>query len=57
MYTFDLNADLYAVWLRLAGNFKAGMAEEAMHHSRNVDYSCSTQDARSIFEEDDRESE
>ncbi len=29
----------------------AGMAEEAMHHSRNVDYSCSTQDARSMIEE------
>ena len=30
----------------------AGMAEEAMHLTRNEDYSCSTQDTGSIFEEE-----
>jgi hypothetical protein len=47
-----LDAD-FKVVARMVGKMKkhAGMAEEAMHHIRNVDYSCSTQDARSTFEE------
>ena len=49
-----LDADFRTVCARLTARRKrkdAGMAEEAMHHSRNVDYSCSTQDARSTLEE------
>ena len=48
-----LDASMEAVYGRLAGRhrFNAGMAEVDMHLLRNEDYSGSTPDSRSTFEE------
>ena len=51
MYKFELNADLNAVYERLAGKDNAGMAEVDMHLLRNEDYSGSTPDSRSTLNE------
>jgi hypothetical protein len=51
MIEVNLNADLRSVWLRLAGQFDAGVAEVAMHLPRKEDYSGSTPDASPILQE------
>ncbi len=45
MIEVNLNADMNAVYSRLAEKENAGMAEVAMHLPRNEDHSGSTPDA------------
>ena len=56
MYKFELNADLNEVWLRLAGNFKADVADHSarfVHENTRANTSPSAPDLGM----DDRESE
>jgi hypothetical protein len=57
MYKFELNADLEQVWLRLAGNFKADVAQVEERLLRTQEVGASSASIGSMFEEDDRESE